>query len=129
MEGHKTTDCRDKGKGKKCYNCGCFGHVSKTCRKPKVETKKDSDTAKPTMMIETTDEANMMIPVGINMKTVDTLLDTGSPYMDLAMYKQLRLQPWSERKVSLKGFAGIPQFSLGEIKFITVRNVTITIYM
>lgn len=70
------------------------------------------------MTIETTSEEKMPMPVTIRNHKQKALLDTGSPYtvMDQNLYKQLKLGRWSNYKVSMKGFAGRTEFSLGEIE-------------
>ncbi|KAJ6649000.1 hypothetical protein Bhyg_04232 [Pseudolycoriella hygida] len=60
----------------------------------------------------------MLIPLTVNETTFEALVDTGSPYtmMDESLYEQLQLGKWSKSKVSVRGFAGKPQYTLGAIE-------------
>lgn len=70
------------------------------------------------MLADNKIEPNMMIKLKIANKTIEALLDTGSPYtlIDVQIYKYLRLPRWTNLTVPLRGFAGPQRKSLGQIK-------------
>lgn len=69
-----------KRKGKKCFNCDTFGHLSKDCRKPKRE-RKNATTGDAVMCIEPAPQTTKMkIPITIMGTKIEALLDSGSPY-------------------------------------------------
>ncbi|XP_011706063.1 PREDICTED: uncharacterized protein LOC105461266, partial [Wasmannia auropunctata] len=70
---HKSADCKDKSKGRKCFKCNKFGHISTECKGK--NTKENAGTSVNNVLIQL---KRMRIMVNINNKDVEALVDTGS---------------------------------------------------
>lgn len=69
---HKSAECKNKSKGRKCFKCNKFGHISKECSKSQT---KDSTTPVNNVLVQL---KRMRIKMTINGKEIEALVDTGS---------------------------------------------------
>lgn len=72
-EGHRSSECLSKQKGKKCFRCYQFGHIADRCSK-----RRDDNTDKPAVKNITSGKPKNHVMTCINDENISALVDTGA---------------------------------------------------